>query len=176
MTDLTHATGLSRSSIHAAFGSKEGLFLKAVERYRSEQMRHIQRALAEPTLSRAIEALFRGMVNFISIPGNPKGCLSIHGALGTDCKRVTQVMVKWRRSNENLVKERIQQAQREGELGRDVNAADYARYIATIMMGTAIQAVNGAGRAELARTVDMALQFLSRSSFDPAASGDNSGE
>jgi AcrR family transcriptional regulator len=178
MTDLTDATGLSRSSIHAAFGSKEGLFLKAVERYRSEQMGHIPKALAEPTLPRAIEALFRGMVNALSIPGNPKGCLSIHGALacGTDGELVTHVMTKWRRSNENLIKERIQQAQREGELGRDVNAADYARYIATIMIGIGIQAVNGAGRAELTRMVDMTLQFLSRSSFDPAAFGDNSGE
>jgi len=178
MTDLTDATGLSRSSIHAAFGSKEGLFLKAVERYRSEQMGHIPKALAEPTLPRTIEALFRGMVNALSIPGNPKGCLSIHGALacGTDCELVTQVMAKWRRSNGNLIKERIQQAQREGELHRDVNAADYARYIATIMMGIGMQAVNGAGRAELTRTVDMALQFLSCSSFDPAGSGDNSGE
>jgi hypothetical protein len=46
--------------------------------------------------------------------------------------------------NENRIKERLQQAQREGELGRDVNAADYARYIATIMIGMGIQAVNGA--------------------------------
>jgi AcrR family transcriptional regulator len=177
MTDLTDATGLSRSSIHAAFGSKEGLFLKAVERYKSEQMRHIPKALAEPTLPRVIEALFRGMVNSLSIPGNPKGCLSIHGALacGTDGELVTQVMAKWRKFNENRLKERFQQAQREGELGRDVSAADYARYIATIMMGIGIQAVNGAGRAELTRTVDMALRFLSYSSFDPAASGDNSG-
>ena len=178
MTDLTDATGLSRSSIHAAFGSKEGLFLKAVERYKSGLMTYIPKALAEPTLSRAIEALFRGMVNSLSIPGNPKGCLSIHGALacGTDGELVTQVMAKWRRFNENRLKERIQQAQREGELGRDVNAADYARYIATIMIGIGIQAVNGAGRGELTRTVDMALQFLSCSSFDPAASADNSGE
>ena len=177
MTDLTDATGLSRSSIHAAFGSKEGLFLEAVERYKSGPMRYIPKALAEPTLPRAFEALLRGMVNALSIPGNPKGCLSIHGALacGTD-ELVTQAMTKWRRSNESRIKERIQQAQREGELGRDVNAADYARYIATIMIGIGIQAVNGAGRTELTRTVDMALQFLSRSSFDPAASGDNSGE
>ena len=65
---------------------------------------------------RAIEALFRGMVNALSIPGNPKGCLSIHGALacGTDEELMTQVMAKWCRSNENLIKERIQQAQREG--------------------------------------------------------------
>jgi AcrR family transcriptional regulator len=178
MTDLTHATGLSRSSIHAAFGSKEGLFLKAVERYKSEWMRHIPKALAEPTLPRAIEALFRGMVNALSIPGNPKGCLSIHGALacGTDDEVVTQAMAKWRRTNENRIKERIQQAQREGELGQDVSAADYARYIATIMIGIGIQALNGASRAELSRMVEMTLQFLSRSSFDPAASGDNLGE
>jgi AcrR family transcriptional regulator len=178
MTDLTDATRLSRSSIHAAFGSKEGLFLKAVERYKSGQMMYIQKALAEPTLPRAIEALFRGMLYFLSIPGNPKGCLSIHGALacGTEGELVTQVMAKWYRSNENRLKERIQKAQREGELGRDVNAADYARYIATIMIGIGIQAVNGASRAELTRTVEMALQFLSYSSFDPAASGDNSGE
>jgi AcrR family transcriptional regulator len=166
MTDLTDATGLSRSSIHAAFGSKEGLFLKAVERYKSRQMGYIPKALAEPTFPRAIEALFRGIVNYLSIPGNPKGCLSIHGALacGNDGKLVTQVMAKWYRSNENRIKERIQQAQREGELSRDVNAADYARYIATIMIGIGIQAVNGAGRAELTRTVDMTLQFLSCSS------------
>lgn len=178
MTDLTNATGLSRSSIHAAFGSKEGLFLKAVERYKSEQMRYIPKALAEPTFPRAIEALLRGMVNYLSIPGNPKGCLSIHGALacGTEDELVSHVMAKWYRSNENRLKERIQQAQREGELSRDVNAADYARYIATIMIGIGIQAVNGAGRAELTRTVGMALQFLSRSSFDPSASRDNSGE
>lgn len=118
------------------------------------------------------------MVNFLSIPGNPKGCLSIHGALacGTDGELVTQVMAKWYRSNENRLKERIQQAQREGELGRDVNAADYARYIATIMIGIGIQAVNGAGRAELTRIIELTLQFLSCSSFDPTASGDNSGE
>jgi hypothetical protein len=119
-----------------------------------------------PTFPRLIEALFRGMVNYLSIPGNPKGCLSIHGALacGNDGKLVTQVMAKWHRSNENRIKERIQQAQREGELSRDVNAADYARYIATIMIDIGIQAVNGAGRAELTRTVDMTLQFHSCSS------------
>jgi AcrR family transcriptional regulator len=171
MADLTDATGLSRSSIHAAFGSKEGLFLRAVERYKAGQMSYFPKALAEPTLSRAIEALLRGIVSFVSIPGNPRGCLSIHGALacGTDGDSVMQTMTEWRKLNENLIKERIQRAQREGEMRREVNAADYARYIAAVMIGIAIQAVNGAGRAELTRTADMALQFLARSSFDPGA-------
>jgi hypothetical protein len=51
-------------------------------------------------------------VNILSIPVNPKGCLSIHGALacGTDGELVTHVMARWYRSNENRLKERIQQA------------------------------------------------------------------
>ena len=171
MADLTDATGLNRSSIHAAFGSKEGLFLRAVERYKAGPMSYIPKALAEPTLRRAIEALFRGMVSFLSIPGNPRGCLSIHGALanGTDGDSVMQTMTEWHKFNENLIKERIQLAQREGELRREVNATDLARYISTIMIGIGIQAVNGAVRGELTRTADMALQFLEGSSLDPGA-------
>jgi AcrR family transcriptional regulator len=169
MADLTEATGLNRSSIHAAFGSKKGLFLKVIERYREGPMSYIPKALAEPTLPQVIEALLRSIVNFLSVPGNPKGCLSIHGALvcGTNGEPVEHIMTEWRKTTESLMKKRIQQAQREGELGREVDAADYARYIGAIMTGIGIQALNGASGAELTRLADMALQFLERSSFDP---------
>lgn len=171
MADLTEATGLNRSSIHAAFGSKEGLFLKVVERYWEGPMSHIPKALAEPTLPRVVEALIRGMVNFLSTPGNPKGCLAVHGALvcGTNGERVMQFMAEWRKTTESMIKKRIQQAQRKGELRGEVNAADYARYIAAMMAGLAVQALNGANRAELTRLANMALQPLERSSFDPGA-------
>ena len=171
MADLTEATGLNRSSIHAAFGSKEGLFLKVVERYWAGPMSHIPKALAEPTLPRVVEALIRGMVNFLSTPGNPKGCLAVHGALvcGTNGERVMQFMAEWRKTTVSMIKKRIQQAQRKGELRAEVNAADYARYIAAMMAGLVVQSLNGANRAELTRLADMALQFLERSSFDPGA-------
>jgi AcrR family transcriptional regulator len=171
MADLTEATGLNRSSIHAAFGSKEGLFLKVVERYWEGPMSHIPKALAEPTLPRVVEALIRGMVNFLSTPGNPKGCLAVHGALvcGTNGERVMQFMAEWRKTTVSMIKKRIQQAQRKGELRGEVNAADYARYIAAMMAGLVVQSLNGANRAELTRLADMALQFLERSSFDPGA-------
>ena len=169
MAELTQATGLNRSSIHAAFGSKEGLFLKVVKRYWEGPLRYIPEALAEPTLPRVVEALIRGAVNFLSTPGNPKGCLAIHGALvcGTNGERVMQTMAAWRKTTENMIKKRIQQGQRDGELRGEVNAADYARYIAATMNGLGVQALNGANRAELTRLADMALHFLERSSFDP---------
>ena len=171
MADLTEATGLNRSSIHAAFGSKEGLFLKVVERYWEGPLSHIPKALAEPALPGVVEALIRGAVNFLSTRGNPKGCLSIQGALvcGTNGERVMQIMAERRNSTVSMIKKRIQQAQREGELRGEVNAADYARYIAAVMAGLVVQSLNGANRAELTRLADIALQFLERSSFDPGA-------
>jgi AcrR family transcriptional regulator len=171
MADLTEATGLNRSSIHAAFGSKEGLFLNVMERYWKGPMSYIPRALAEPTLPRVVEALIRGIVTFLSIPGNPKGCLAIHGALvcGMNGESVEQMMTELRKSIESLMKKRIQQAQREGQLGKEVDAADYARYIGVIMTGIGIQALNGVNGAELTRLADMALQLFERSSFDPSA-------
>lgn len=171
MADLTKATGLNRSSIHAAFGSKEGLFLKVVERYWEGPLSHIPKALAEQALPGVVEALIRGTVNFLSTRGNPKGCLSIHGALvcGTNGERVMQIVAERRKTTESMIKKRIQQAQREGELRGEVNAADYARYIAAIINGLVVQSLNGANRAELTRLADMALQFLERSSFDPGA-------
>ena len=171
MADLTEATGLNRSSIHAAFGSKEGLFLKVVERYWEGPLSHIPKALAEQALPGVVEALIRGTVNFLSTRGNPKGCLSIHGALvcGTNGERVMQIVAERRKTTETMIKKRIQRAQREGELRGEVNAADYARYIAAIITGLVVQSLNGANRAELTRLADMALQFLKRSSFDPGA-------
>lgn len=171
MADLTEATGLNRSSIHAAFGSKEGLFLKVVERYWEGPLSHIPKALAEQALPGVVEALIRGTVNFLSTRGNPKGCLSIHGALvcGTNGERVMQIVAERRKTTETMIKKRIQQAQREGELRGEVNAADYARYIAAIITGLVVQSLNGANRAELTRLADMALQFLEHSSFDPGA-------
>jgi len=140
-----------------------------VERYWEGPMNLVPKALAESALPRVVETLIRGMVNFLSIPGNPKGCLSIHGALvcGTNGERVMQIMAERRKTTESMIKKRIQQAQREGELRGEVNAADYARYIAATMNGLGVQALNGANRAELTRLADMALQFLVRSSFDP---------
>src|SRR5579864_7912043 len=46
MSDLTEAMGINRSSMYAAFGDKERLFRRAIERYRNGPMTFIKEALA----------------------------------------------------------------------------------------------------------------------------------
>src|ERR1700739_1446501 len=47
MADLTEAMGINRSSMYAAFGDKESLFHRVMERYRADRMVHIRQALAK---------------------------------------------------------------------------------------------------------------------------------
>jgi AcrR family transcriptional regulator len=152
--------GINRSSMYAAFGDKEELFALAVGRYRDGPMSYIRQALEQPTVRGVIEGLLYGTVEFLKTPGNPHGCLSIQGALacGTDADPVKQAMIEWRKKGEAVIKKRLAQAQKDGDLRG--NPADVTRYISTVMAGLSVQAVNGASEAEMKRIADMTIEFM----------------
>jgi AcrR family transcriptional regulator len=162
MADLTEAMGINRSSMYAAFGDKESVFHLVMERYREGRMTPIRQALSQPSLREVIAGLIHGTAEFLSIPGNPRGCLLIQGALacGTDAEPVKQTMIEWRKSGEAALRKRLQRAQSEGELPAEIQPADFARYLSSVMAGLCIQAVNGATRAELRRAAEIALRCV----------------
>ena len=47
--DLTRAMGINRPSLYAAFGNKEALFRRALDRYDSGPAGYVHEALEEPT-------------------------------------------------------------------------------------------------------------------------------
>ena len=162
LADLTEAMGINRSSMFAAFGNKEALFKLAVSRYANGPMRYLREAMQQPTFRGAVEAALRGTVEFLSNPGNPRGCLSIQGALacGTDAEPVKEAMIEWRKRGEANLTKRVQQAQADGELDRSINAASYARFLTTIVNGLGIHAVNGATKPELNGIVEINLKLM----------------
>ena len=162
IADLTEAMGINRSSMYAAFGDKESIFRRVMERYRAGQMTYIRQALAQPSLRQVVAELIHGTAEFLSSPDNPRGCLLIQGALacGTDTEHVKLAMIDWRKSGEAALKKRLQQAQSEGELPREIQPADFARYLSSVMAGLGIQAANGAKRAELRRVAAIALRCI----------------
>ena len=100
LPDLTRAMGINRPSLYAAFGSKEGLFRRALDRYAEGPAGYVAGALAEPT-ARAVA---------------------------------------------------------EGDLPSEVDCADLARYVVTMIHGMAVQAAGGASREELLRVAELALR------------------
>jgi len=109
MADLTEAMGINRSSMYAAFGDKESLFHRVMERYRADRMTYIRQALAQPSLRQVVAELIHGTAEFLSRPDNPRGCLSIQGALacGTDAEQVKLAMIDWRKNGEAAFKKRL---------------------------------------------------------------------
>ena len=162
MADLTQAMGLNPSSIYAAFGDKHALFSLAVKRYLDSRAQYATSALKEPTLERVIRTLFDNTVAFLTTPGHPPTCMTLAGAMGcsVDAAPARDLMTEVRKQNEVAMRECFVQARKSGELSKDINVDDYARYLSTILAGLSIQAANGSTKAELKRTAQMALRHL----------------
>lgn len=160
LADLAAAMGINRPSLYAAFGNKESLFLKALDRYVDTGMTIVRIALEEPTARRAVETLLRGYVGLVTDPHTPAGCLTVNGALarspGTEA--ICSELIARRLAFEDALRARLQRARKEGDLPSEANPADLARYVATIAQGVAVQAVSGASQKQLNHVVDLALR------------------
>lgn len=160
LSDLTAAMGINRPSLYAAFGDKEALFRKALDRYAEGPASYVKEALAQPTARRVVESLLREAAVLLTDPRNPPGCLNVQGALacGGDAEPVQRELALRRAAGQKVIRDRLRRAKAEGDLPADANPADLARYIATVLHGMSVQAAGGATRAELLRVAQTALQ------------------
>jgi len=160
LCDLTAAMGINPPSLYAAFGNKEGLFRKALDRYRDLRTAFWDEALNAPTARAVAETLLRGTAKFLCDPCHPKGCLAVHGALasGEESDCIRKELETRRAASQNAIRERLKRAKREGDLPADADPAALARYLATIIEGMAVQAASGASRKELERVAETALR------------------
>jgi AcrR family transcriptional regulator len=160
LCDLTAAMGINPPSLYAAFGNKEGLFRKALDRYWSLRTAFWEEALAAPTARQVAERLLRGTARFLSDPCHPKGCLAVHGALacGEESDCIREELEKRRDTNQAAIRERLKRAKRDGDLPTDADAAVLARFLATMIEGMAVQAASGASRKDLDRVAETALR------------------
>jgi AcrR family transcriptional regulator len=162
MADLTQAMGLNPSSIYAAFGDKCALFSLAVKRYMESRAQYATKALQEPTIERVIRALFDNTVAFLTSPGHPPNCMTLVGAMGcgADAAPARDLMTEIRKESQVALRKRLLKAQKGGELPKNINVDDYARYLSSILAGLSIQAANGSTKEQLKRTAQMALHHL----------------
>ena len=160
LPDLTRAMGINRPSLYAAFGNKEALFRKAIDRYIAGPACHVGEALKEPTARAVVERLLRGGIDLITDSRNPCGCFMVQSALacGDTADSIRRELVKRRAEGEAALRERFERALSDGDLPPSTDPADLARYVATLMHGMAVQAAGGAARDELLRVAEMAIR------------------
>ncbi len=160
LTELTDAMGISRPSLYAAFGNKEELFRRALERYvETGPAAEYRAALAAPTARAVVERLLRRAAETMTDPCHPAGCMAVRGAFS--CSEAEQSIKEelstLRCTGEAELTDRFERAKAEGDLPATSNPAALARYVAALLQGMSVQAANGATREQLLDVAEMAL-------------------
>jgi AcrR family transcriptional regulator len=160
LSDLTDAMGINPPSLYAAFGNKDELFRKVLDRYLETRACFMREALARPKVKDAMAALLHGTADFLTQKGSPAGCLIAQGigGAGEQNKRISDELCARRAAVEKMFRERLKRAKAEGELSKDADPATLARFVATVIHGMSVQSASGATRAELRRVSDTALR------------------
>jgi AcrR family transcriptional regulator len=160
LAELTEAMGINRPSLYAAFGNKEALFRRALDRYADGPAAYTRDALNAPTAREVAERLLTGAADALTDPCHPPGCLGVMGALtcGEAADSIREELCARRSSFENDLTQRLERAKAEGDLPADTDCADLARLVMTITQGMSVQAAGGATRKDLRKVADMALK------------------
>jgi AcrR family transcriptional regulator len=160
LTDLQQTMGdISAPSFYAAFGSKEQLFRDAVEFYTQTHGAPMARALEQPTAQAAIQGVLRAAATSFCLPGKPRGCLVVLGAINcaNTNKGVQDFMRGQRVLRHKVIRERLQRGVADGDLPPTADLEAIAAFYITIIDGLAIEARDGASRKSLRTTVDNAM-------------------
>jgi AcrR family transcriptional regulator len=161
LTDLTEAMGISRPSLYAAFGNKEDLFRRALDRYAETGPGAVQReALDQPTAKAVVERMLRGAAECLTDPDNPRGCLAVQGALscGEAAESIKNELCGRRAAGEAALRARFERAKADGDLKADADPQALARFVVTVQQGMSVQAAGGASRDDLMAVAEMALK------------------
>ncbi|WP_334187359.1 TetR/AcrR family transcriptional regulator [Noviherbaspirillum sp.] len=162
LAELTGATGLTKPSLYAAFGDKEALYLKALERYKANWLgRHLALMESEPQGKRAIELLLQSIADMLCHPALPGGCFVVNGIADLGGERTTEgieaALHLALQACERALEERLAQAKRDGHLPGKADVAGLAGFFYTVIAGMAVKAKAGIKREQLEVSIKLAM-------------------
>lgn len=156
--DLTEAMGMTPPSLYAAFGSKEALYGRVLDRY-VETFGHrlLEGLFDEPDLKKAITHIVHLWAELLSSEAHPKGCMISLGMANhaPDHARVAQHLAARRAQTTRLILDRLESSKDQLPEGTDI--VGLANYIAMAILGMSVQARDGASTQALLRVADRVM-------------------
>ena len=166
LDDLQTAMGgISPPSFYAAFGSKERLFFEVVELYTETVGARPAYALeAQSTAREGVEAMLRECIDIFRGSDTPRGCLVMLGAINCApaSKSVQDHLLSYRVQIPELIRTRLRRAVVDGDVPEGVDLDPLASFYATLFLGLAIRARDGASRDDLLAGVPGAMAAWDR--------------
>jgi TetR/AcrR family transcriptional repressor of nem operon len=163
LDDLCEVTGLSRSSLYAAFGSKRNLLLRSVERYVAQRNPRITAVLAQPgPVREAFAALASQFIDQIVAGPGRRGCFLGNCAAElprsdrTALARVKQGLA----TTEAAFRGALLRARAQDELAADADVDALARFLTAGFQGLRLVGKVNPDRAVLEDIARTMLQCL----------------
>lgn len=163
LAQLTEAMGIKPPSLYAAFGSKEQLYQAVLARYGQQEGDGMAGILAEPGPIRPLlERLLCEAARLFTQPERPGGCLIASGALrcGDVQGLAFEATASLRRASRDAIRARLDVALASGDLAAGTDTRTLATFIAALIQGLSVQALDGAGREQLIQTARLALAAI----------------
>ena len=128
LPELTRAMGINRPSLYAAFGNKEQLFRKALDRYQTGPQSFLSEALTKPTARDVVEAIFSGFIRMQRDHDKARGCLIVSGALACspEAETVRRELAQLRQAGVTALRKRFERAVQDGDLPAGTDCATLA--------------------------------------------------
>ncbi len=161
LDDITAATGLAKPSLYAAFGDKNALFLKVLDRYHERIIANAERVLNDgPSARDAIERWLTGFVPFCSGVRGSRGCLSINTAAdgASEQKEIRKKVERFNRKLEELLRNRLRADRTQFSDAFDPDSV--AHTIMAIYLGLMVMAKDAPDAARVRATLNQAMKLL----------------
>ncbi len=159
VADLEAATGLVRTSLYCAFGDKEQLFLRVLERFQRRYDKFGELLLTGEPARAGFEAAFDTWFELNCKTNGPRGCLmQLASTTGAhDMPRAKAIVENAMVSTEETFSKALQRAHDRHELPKKADVEALARYMTVSMQGLSSAARGGSTRKELEPVVALIL-------------------
>jgi AcrR family transcriptional regulator len=165
ISDLRAAIGggISAPSLYAAFGSKEGLYHEAIQRYQHSHGQ-VMAPLHDPALPPrdAVETAFRGTVRMQARAGHPSGCMVALGVMAAGSPEdaaATKPLKAIRASNRSGLRACVSRAVEGGELRKDTDIDAMADMLNSFLLGLSVLARDGVSAKRMNAAVGQAMAY-----------------
>jgi TetR/AcrR family transcriptional repressor of nem operon len=165
LDDLCAATGLSRSSLYAAFGGKRALLHRSLDRYEEQGVVRITAALARPgSVRSAIAAFVSDLIDRIIEGPGRRGCFI--GNCAAELARGDRVTAARVRRGleriEGLFRDALARARARGEIAATADVESLARFLVAGIQGLRLVGKANPDRAALEDIAAVMLSCLDR--------------
>ncbi|MBR0869453.1 TetR/AcrR family transcriptional regulator [Bradyrhizobium tropiciagri] len=141
--DLVESTGLTQSSIYAAFGDKRGIFLRSLRHYLdSILLERIVRLERTKSPGQAIVLFFREIVDRSLADPQHRGCLLVNATLEAtaDDHELQAYLAGETAKIEQFFLRCVSAGQAGGEIATSFRAEDHARHLLALLLGLRVLA------------------------------------